>query len=103
MLREADHLWSEQQAVLHWPVSSLFQRMAMDLLDVKTVNTSGSRYLMVVTACFTKVAKRFDVKDSQQWFEDSSTGYDASQKWFRVLYEDGDAEENSRTEVVKLI
>jgi hypothetical protein len=40
--------------VLHWPVSNPFQRIAMDLLDLKTVSTNGSRYVMVVTEYFTK-------------------------------------------------
>jgi hypothetical protein len=51
----------------------------------------------------TKVAKIFDAQNSQEWFEGSITGYDASQRWYRVLYKEGDAEEYSCTELVKLI
>jgi Integrase zinc binding domain len=41
--------WSKQHPVLHWPVNRPFQRLAMDLLDLKIVSTNGSRYVMVVT------------------------------------------------------
>jgi Integrase zinc binding domain len=33
--------WSKQQPVLHWPVNRPFQRLAMDLLDLKTISTNG--------------------------------------------------------------
>jgi Integrase zinc binding domain len=46
--------WSKQQPVLHWPVNRPFQRLAMDLLDLKTISINGSRYVMVVTEYWTK-------------------------------------------------
>jgi Integrase zinc binding domain len=58
--------WSKQQSIIHWPVTKPLQRIAMDLLDLKTASTDRSRYVMVVSEYWTKWKYLFALPEKTQ-------------------------------------
>jgi hypothetical protein len=98
--------WVPQFIVLqYWSKQKLdsWNSTNVDSLKVQAFKPTATEEALAEFPVGTKVAKIFDLQDGQQWFKGSITGCDSSQKWYRVLYEDGDAEEYFRTELVKLI
>ena len=47
----------------HVPVSSKWERVAMDILDITTVSDRGNRYSLVVADYFTKYTEAYPLKD----------------------------------------
>jgi Lamin-B receptor of TUDOR domain len=51
----------------------------------------------------TKMARLFKANNVEEYYSGRVTGFDIKKKWYRVIYDDGDAEELSRSELRKAI
>jgi Lamin-B receptor of TUDOR domain len=46
----------------------------------------------------TEMARLFKANNVEEYYSGRVTGYDIKKKWYRVIYDDGDAEELSRSD-----
>ena len=54
---------SRHQPMGHVPVSGIFERVAMDLLDVSVISAKGYKYILLVCDYFTKYTEAYPLKD----------------------------------------